>query len=105
MLLSRTACRYNRQLVIPFQLSFAGLADARQTGLDAILGRWNWHQWSITREEKAACLAFVGRRIVYLTSDSDTLLASVESDTVYIVGGHAPSVKHLQAHTNGFAGH
>mgnify|MGYP002631308894 CR=1 FL=1 len=79
---------YNRTLSLPFQLSLAGLSDARQSGVSAVLAQWNWEQWSVMREEASGCDVYAGRRdVVYLSSESPDALEAVESGTVYVIGG------------------
>lgn len=77
----------NRRSAKPFQLAFAGLVRARSTGLLEPLVPWGWDRWAVVREELPACASYAGRRLVYLTSDSDHELDGVDSGAVYVVGG------------------
>ena len=101
---------YNRKMDRPFQLSFAGLSMAKETGTCAPLEQWNWHEWVARREEDGAIAAssrgaFEGRRLVYLTSDADEVLAQIDHTAVYVIGGlvdHKPkegaALRHANAH-------
>mmetsp|Transcript_33787 Transcript_33787/g.74110 ORF Transcript_33787/g.74110 Transcript_33787/m.74110 type:complete len:191 (+) Transcript_33787:150-722(+) len=91
---------YNRKLPQPLLLTMAGISAASVEAciitskdskhMDTVaqaLHTWSWEKWLVQREAAGPAEAFKGRRMVYLTSDSDRVLDTISDDTIYIVGG------------------
>lgn len=76
----------NRKAEMPLHLYYTGLKDGGrlQQALDKNDG---YRNWDVHIKTESYTTLFESERIVYLTSDSDTVLTTLEKDTVYIVGG------------------
>lgn len=76
----------NRKAEMPLQLFYTGLQDGGrlQQALDKNDG---YRNWDVRIKNESYMTLFEHKNIVYLTSDSDTVLTTLETDAVYIVGG------------------
>lgn len=76
----------NRKAPAPAQVFFTGLLEGSrvQLALDKNDGYRNWDV-NIRRESYED--VFEAERLVYLTSDSDTVLSDLSADDVYVIGG------------------
>lgn len=76
----------NRKAEMPLQLYYTGLQDGGrlQQALDKNDG---YRNWDVRIKNESYITLFDRKQIVYLTSDSDTVLTTLEKDAVYIVGG------------------
>ncbi|KAL3918487.1 MAG: hypothetical protein SGPRY_005999 [Prymnesium sp.] len=99
---------FNRRLAAPFRLAFAGLQSKGATGVRDALEMWNWGDWAVEREGEGAIAAsargaFGDRHLVYLTSDSPDVLATVDLNAVYVIGGlvdHKPKEGAVMQHAS-----
>lgn len=76
----------NRKAVAPMQLFFTSLRRGGrvQQALDKNDGYLNW---DVNIRTDAYDAVFERQQIVYLTSDSDTVLSELSADDVYVIGG------------------
>lgn len=76
----------NRKAEMPLQLYYTGLLDGGRLQL-ALEKNDGYRNWDVRIKNESYTTLFDRKRIVYLTSDSDTVLTKLDKDSVYIVGG------------------
>lgn len=76
----------NRKAKMPLQLYYTGLKDGGRLQ-QALHKNDGYRNWDVRIKNESYTTLFDPKHIVYLTSDSDTVLTTLEKDAVYIVGG------------------
>uniref|UniRef100_A0A7S4EYN7 tRNA (guanine(9)-N(1))-methyltransferase n=1 Tax=Chrysotila carterae TaxID=13221 RepID=A0A7S4EYN7_CHRCT len=81
----------NRRARLPLQLAFCSLGGKTEQQLTKINGFGNW---KVARHSESYLHAFDRSRLVYLSSESDEALHSLDPDAVYVIGGLVDHNKH-----------
>lgn len=76
----------NRRAAFPMRVVFTSVGGKLEAKLNQNTG---WRNWAITPEPRSYLEAFADRHanIVYLSSESETALDTLDSSEVYIIGG------------------
>lgn len=76
----------NRKSAMPLHLHYTGLKSGGRVQ-QALQRNDGYQNWDIKITEDSFLNIFKTEQIVYLTSDSDTVLTELDKDAVYIIGG------------------
>lgn len=76
----------NRKAAMPLHLYYTGLQDESRLQ-KALEKNDGYRNWDVRIKSESYTTLFDHKHIVYLTSDSDTVLTTLDKDAVYIVGG------------------
>lgn len=76
----------NRKAPAPAQLFYSGVRPGSRVQL-ALERNDGYRNWDIDIGEQSYMERFEAASIVYLTSDSDTVLTELSADDVYVIGG------------------
>lgn len=76
----------NRRAKQPIPLHFTGLKEDGKL-YEKLERNEGWKNWDIVRHEKSYLELFEKDKIIYLTSESDTVLDVLEKGATYVIGG------------------
>lgn len=74
----------NKRAPRPLRFHLSSLCGRIETSLSRING---FERWTVTKHAASYLDAFPREQIVYLSSESQDLLTSLDADTVYVIGG------------------
>jgi tRNA (guanine9-N1)-methyltransferase len=80
------AYTYNRRAKQPIPLYFTGLKENGKM-YEKLERNEGWRNWDIIREERSFMDVFEKEKIIYLTSESDNVLDTLEKGATYVIGG------------------
>ena len=81
----------NRRGSFPVNLVFSSLGGRTEAKLDAHTG---WHNWKVQRDHRSFLDVFRHADIIYLSSEAEEALDTLNSSSIYIIGGLVDHNRH-----------